>query len=119
MRHQKNNFYHAHNTKTGGVNVRIIDKPKFILGIFEISSDGEIKKVAVAKCENADENGYSRYYVDLTTSAKMNLVTLYVSIPNNTSYWNIKNIRLVQRLDKTIPQYSNGDRLYIASWKIS
>ena len=84
-----------------------------------ISSDGEIKKVAVAKCENADENGYSRYYVDLTTSAKMNLVTLYVSIPNNTSYWNIKNIRLVQRLDKTIPQYSNGDRLYIASWKIS
>lgn len=36
MRHQKNNFYHAHNTKTGGVNVRIIDKPKFILGIFEI-----------------------------------------------------------------------------------
>lgn len=36
MRHQKNNFYHAHNTKTGGVNVRIIDKPKFILGIFDI-----------------------------------------------------------------------------------
>ena len=36
MRHHKNNFYHAHNTKTGGVNVRIIDKPKFILGIFEI-----------------------------------------------------------------------------------
>lgn len=36
MRHQKNNFYHAHNTKTGGVNVRIIDKPKFILGIFEL-----------------------------------------------------------------------------------
>lgn len=36
MRHQKNDFCHAHNTKTGGVNVRIIDKPKFILGIFEL-----------------------------------------------------------------------------------
>lgn len=36
MRHQKNNFYHAHNTKTGGVNVRIIDKPKFILGIVDL-----------------------------------------------------------------------------------
>jgi hypothetical protein len=36
MRHQKNDFYHTHNTKTGGVNVRIIDKPKFILGIFEL-----------------------------------------------------------------------------------
>ena len=36
MRHQKNDFYHGHNTKTGGVNVRIIDKPKFILGIFEL-----------------------------------------------------------------------------------
>lgn len=36
MRHQKNDFCYAHNTKTGGVNVRIIDKPKFILGIFEL-----------------------------------------------------------------------------------
>ena len=36
MRHQKNDFCHDHCSKQGGENVRIIDKPKFILGIFEI-----------------------------------------------------------------------------------
>lgn len=36
MRHQKNDFCHDHCTKQGGENVRIIDKPKFILGIFEL-----------------------------------------------------------------------------------
>ena len=35
------------------------------------------------------------------------------------SYWNVKNVRILEKVDKVVSRYSTGHKTFVATWRKS